>query len=265
MSVTALFHYPVKGLRGVEVSSLDLDARGPRFDRHWMVVDGEGRFVSQRTHPAMATLTARVERALCLEGPGLAALEVPLGADAGRRSVTVWRDTLEAVDTGDEAAAWLERALGQPCRLVRLADEARRLVDPKYSPRPDAHTGFSDGYPVLVVNEASLDALNARLRAKVPVNRFRPNVVVRLSPAWAEDGWRALRVGAVVLDAVKPCVRCPVVTTDQRIGARDAEPLEVLRALHSLEGRGPVFGQNAVHRAPGVVRVGDAVEVLATA
>lgn len=264
MSVTALFHYPVKGLRGVAVTALELDARGPRWDRHWMVVDAAGRFVSQRTHPAMATLAARVDGALRLEGPGLAPLEVPLDADAGRRAVTVWRDTLDAVDVGDAAAAWLSRALGLPCRLVRMADEARRLVDATYSPRPDAHTGFSDGYPVLVVNEASLEALNGRLRAPVPVDRFRPNVVVRLGPAWAEDGWQALRVGALLLDAVKPCVRCPVVTTDQRTGARDAEPLEVLRALHTLEGRGPVFGQNAVHRAPGVVRVGDDVEVLAT-
>lgn len=263
--VTALHHYPVKGLRGVAVEALAFDAVGPVDDRRWMVVDEAGRFLSQRTLPAMATLSAQVvDGQLTLSGAG-SALRVSVPALGARLDVTVWKDTVPAVDGGDDAAAFLSAALARPARLVRLADDARRTLDPEYSPSPAALNGFSDAYPALLTNEASLRAFVHGLGEALPMDRFRPNVVVDGAAAWAEDGWGALRVGALTFDAVKPCVRCAVITTDQRTGERSPHVLPALAQAHSAKGKGPVFGMNLVHREPGVVRVGDVVEVLALA
>lgn len=266
MRVTALHHYPVKGLRGLAVDSLAFDAVGPLEDRRWMVVDAAGRFVSQRSHPQLATLAARGRdgglEVLAADGGRLA---VATPGDGPRRPVTVWRDTVPSLDAGDEAAAFFSRVLGAPARLVRLAPEAARALDPEYAPRPDARNGFSDAYPALLTSEASRVALERALAGPLPMDRFRPNVVVDGEAAWAEDGWGVVQVGALTFDAVKPCVRCAVITTDQATGARSPEPLTVLSRVHAAQGRGPVFGMNLVHRGPGVVRVGDAVQVLALA
>jgi uncharacterized protein YcbX len=189
-------------------------------------------------------------------------LEVPTPTLAApRRRVTVWRDTFDALDAGDEAARWLTAHLGFTCRLVRFADDVRRAVDPAYA--PDAETSFTDGYPLLITNEASLDALNATLPAPVPMARFRPNLVVRAPHAWAEDRWAALEVGGVTLEGVKPCARCVAITRDQQTGEQPSgpAPLSALAALHTLPGRGAIFGMNLVHRGHGTLRVGDAVRL----
>jgi uncharacterized protein YcbX len=263
MKVTGLWVYPVKSLRGAPVDLLRVGERGPAWDRHWMLVDAHGKFLTQRTRPLLARLTPSLtDSSLSLEGPGLQRLSVPLAADEGRRAVTVWRDTFDAIDCGEEAARWLSAFVSEPCRLVRMADEVRRPLDPKYSPRPDAHTAFADAYPLLGVNEASLDELNGRLATAVPMDRFRANLIVRGDAPWEEDRWRALKVGSLTLDAVKPCARCVVITTDQRTGERASEPLATLTTYRLQEPFGVVFGQNLVPRAPGVLQVGDAVEVL---
>jgi uncharacterized protein YcbX len=267
MRITSLFRYPVKGLRGVACDSLELGPRGPLHDRHWMVVGPDDRFLSQRSTPRMATLNA------ALTGDGLVLstdeggrLPVPFDAGATARTVGIWRDTVEAIDCGDEPAAWLSARLGQPCRLVRLPDATVRTLDPKFSPRPDAQTGFADAYPVLVTNTASLDALNRELSSPLGMERFRPNVVVTGAPAWAEDEWRVVQAGAITLDLVKPCARCAVITTDQRTGDKPdgPAPLSTLAASRTLQPFGAIFGQNAVHRGPGTLRVGDPVTVVTT-
>ncbi len=260
--VTSLHHYPVKGLRGVDVELLVFDALGPLEDRRWMVVDESERFLSQRTHPAMATLGARlVDGQLELSGP-VGMLRVPLQASGPTRAVTVWKDTVPAVDAGDAAADFFTQALGRPARLVRLSADARRTLDPAYSPSPQALNGFSDAYPALVTCTASLSAFSAALGHALPMDRFRPNVVLEGTPAWDEDGWGVVKVGALTLDAVKPCVRCAVITTDQRTGERSPEVLTALTKVHAAQGKGAVFGMNLVHRGPGVLRVGDGLEVL---
>jgi uncharacterized protein YcbX len=266
MRIAGLFHYPVKSLRGLAVDELILDARGPRHDREWMVVDTNGRFLTQRTTPCMATLTARLRNGQLELSDDAGAVLLVDSAPGPSRDVTVWKDTVTATDCGDAAATWLTVRLGQPCRLVRMPDSTLRPVDPKYSPRPDAHTTFADAYPVLLTNAASLDALNTNLPAPLGMERFRANVVISGAPAWAEDEWRAVTVGSITFDLVKPCARCVVITTDQRTGERPhgSTPLSTLARLRTLQPFGAIFGQNAVHRSTGTLRVGDELHVIDT-
>jgi uncharacterized protein YcbX len=265
MRVVGLLFYPVKSMRGVEAEVLELGPRGPTHDREFMVVDEANRFVTQRNAPALATLTARVDGAtLALGDDDGVALSVPLDVEGPRRDVTVWRDTVSAIDCGDAAATWLEARLQHPCRLVRMPGSTIRPLDPKFSPRPGAQTGFADAYPVLLTNASSLDALNRELPHALGMERFRPNVVVTGAPEWAEDEWLVVQVGAVTFDLVKPCARCAVITTDQRSGEKPdgTTPLTVLAASRTLPPFGAIFGQNAVHRSSGTLRVGDPLVVL---
>ena len=227
-----------------------------------MVVDRSGRFMTQRAVPSMARLQPTVTHdALEVSGPAGAPMRVPLQADAGRREITVWKDSFQAIDCGDEAAQWLAQQLGSPgCRLVRMADDVHRRLDPTYVSDAEAGTAFADGYPLLLANEASLAELNQRLRQPVPMNRFRPNVEVSGPPAWAEEAWAKVRLGALELDAVKPCSRCAVITTDQLTGERPGpEPLQTLASYRTLYGLGAIFGMNLVPKRLGTVQVGDAI------
>ncbi len=154
--------------------------------------------------------------------------------------------------------------MGRECRLVRFADDAVRPVNPKYAPRPTDQVSFADGYPFLIVSEASLAELNSRLDDPLPMNRFRPNIVVADTEAYAEDTWRAIRVGGEAIDVVKPCGRCMVTTTDQATAPRAKEPLRTLATYRRDTGGGPLFGMNAIQRASGgTIHVGDSIEVLA--
>lgn len=263
MRVTGLFIYPVKSLRAVQVSSFEVTTRGPRHDRGFMVVDPTGKFMSQRETPKMTLLQPTVlTDSLHVQGP-VGELLVPLSEDHGRRDISVWKDRFSAIDCGDEAAKWFSAALEKECRLVRMADDAHRGLDPKYVSDASAETGFSDGYPLLIANEASLEELNSRLEVPVPMNRFRPNVVVSGPAAWAEDGWSRVQVGALELDAVKPCSRCPIITTDQLTGERAGkEPLKTLASYRTMPKLGAIFGMNLVPRRSGItVHVGDSLEV----
>jgi len=179
-----------------------------------------------------------------------------------RVAVEVWRHRGPALDQGDAAAALLSEHLEISCRLVRIPPDHARRVNPAFSPE-EAHTAFSDGYPLLLVSEASLADLNARLETPLPMNRFRPNLVVRGCAPFAEDGWKRIRIGGLELDVAKPCDRCLVTTTDQATGERDGqEPLRTL-ATYRKRGEGVLFGQNLVHRGRGALALGASVEVLA--
>ena len=269
MTISALYTYPVKGCAALQHQQIALDARGPLWDRRWMVVDAEGIFVTQRSHPPMAVIQPALSAdALTLTAPGFSPLTIPLQAERGEAlSVTIWNDTCDAWDEGKVAAGWFSDLLEGDLRLVRMTDSWFRRVNPKYAPEP-AQTGFSDAYPLLIVSEESLADLNAHLQARgaqpVPMSRFRPNVVVRGASAYAEDGWRTVQIGGVTLDVVKPCARCAVTTVDQLTGTvpDNTEPLGTLSTYRKQDGK-VMFAQNAVHRAPGTLTLGAAVEVLA--
>ncbi len=273
MRVSQINIYPIKSCGGIALDAAQIDARGFVNDRRWLLVDSANHCLTQRELPRMALIAVAIEDGcLRLTAPGVSALELPVDQPGARVAVSVWKDGgIGAVDQGDGVAAWFRALLGRECRLVRFADDAVRPVNPKYAPHPTdssaapegRQVGFADGFPFLIISEASLADLNARLDNPLPMNRFRPNIVVADTEPYAEDGWRAIRVGGEEIDVVKPCGRCMVTTTDQATAARAKEPLRTLASYRRDTGGGPLFGMNAIHRTSGgTIHVGDSVEVL---
>ncbi|HEX7049812.1 MAG TPA: MOSC N-terminal beta barrel domain-containing protein [Longimicrobiales bacterium] len=265
LALSGIRIYPVKSAAGIEVSRWEVDRFGLRYDRRWMVVDRAGDCMTQREHPRMALIgVALADGVLELRAPGAAPLRLPTAPPraAGSLDVRIWHDRVRATPVSDEADRWLSEVLGTPCRLVFRPDGAERCTRP-----PPAGAGvpiaFPDAYPFLLLSEESLDGLNARLAEPLPMNRFRPNLIVRgAAAAHAEDTWKRVRVGSIPMDVVKPCARCVITTTDQATGERGVEPLRTL-ATYRRKGSGVLFGQNLIHRDTGTLRVGDPIEVLA--
>ncbi|WP_070988971.1 MOSC domain-containing protein [Halofilum ochraceum] len=258
MQISELNIYPVKSLHGVGLTRARLTPRGLAYDRHWMVVDAAQRFVTQREIPPMARIAVRLtDDALILEHADHAPLTIELTrSDQPRLAVTIFQDECEALDEGEEAAAWLSAILGQQgLRLVRFAEDRRRDVEPDWLRGEQAHTAFPDGYPFLVTAEGSLAGLNESLAKKgldaVPMDRFRPNIVVDSDAPFAERDWDELaadgdgwRIGIR-----KPCKRCKVITVDQDNGTTPLikEPLKTLAEMATQPGmKGAFFGQNAI-------------------
>lgn len=272
VKVAGLFSYPVKGCRVIAHASADVLASGIRHDREWMVVDtrrSPAIFLSQRECPVMATLTVTVT-----DSDGLLishnndALVVPSPARNALLKVKVWNHETVALDAGEAASDWLNATLGMArgqLRLVRFHPEMRRDCNRLHAGDSDAHTFFADGYPLLVTNVESLADLNMRMRRDatnaMPMNRFRPNVVIAGLPAWDEDHINTLSIGEVVLKLAKPCVRCQVTTTDQLSGAQlSDEPLNTLAKFRNNPDLGGVtFGWNAVVLKSGRISVFDRV------
>jgi uncharacterized protein YcbX len=238
-----------------------VDDFGLRHDRRWMVVDQEGEAVTQREHPRMAlTRTAIEGDRLRVSAPGRAPLDLPLEpAGAVTTMATVWGDACASHWMGARAAGWFSELLGFPCSLVYMPGETRRPADPAFAP-PGVRVSYVDAFPFLLLSEESLADLNTRLPDPVPMNRFRPNLVIAGGGPYAEDGLRAFRLGPLELEAVKPCARCVLTTTDQETGFRGPEPLRTLARYRKANGK-VLFGQNVVHRAPGRLSVGDPVRV----
>ena len=199
---------------------------------------------------------------LAADGMGRLAVADP-GLDARRDPVIIWTDECEAASAGPAAGEWFSELLGAPCRLVRLPLSTVRQVDLRYA-EPGDRVGFADGFPFLLLSQGSLDELNRRLDVPVPMNRFRPNIVVEGCEPHAEDGWSQVTMGGVGFRIVKPCARCVITTTDQRSGERGREPLRTLATYRVFDGK-VLFGQNLIHDGPGVVRVGQECVVAAPA
>jgi len=258
--------YPVKGLGAQSQGTAIVEACGLREDRRWMVVDAEGRFMTQRVLPFMAVIQAVATPAsIILSKPGMQTVEIPHpGPSATEEPVTVWRDTVMAADAGPIASTWFSEALGIEARLIHMRDEAARPSRSAHA-LPGETVSFADGFPVLLTSLASLAALNTQLAHPVPINRFRANLIVEGAAPWAEDTWRLLRIGTVTFRVAKPCDRCTVTTIDQSTGLRP-DRLEPLRTLDRIrhDECGIMFGQNLVPVQLGRLNVGDAVEVLET-
>lgn len=261
MRLSALHASPVKSCRGIAPARWKLDAYGLHGDRSWMVADAAGRYLTQRELPRLALVGTRIDdERVVLSAPGRAPLELPpAGTAAG--DVEVWRHLGPAVDGGDAAASWISAHLDVPTRLVAMPRGHARPVDRDWFDCA-AHTSFFDGFPLLLISEGSLEDLNARLRKHLPMERFRPNLVVRGAEPYEEDLWKRIRIGDVEMAVVKPCSRCTIPSTDQATGERDGvEPLRTL-ARYRKTALGVVFGQNLVHLSAGSLEVGAPVEVL---
>ncbi|MFF5263562.1 MOSC domain-containing protein [Actinomadura viridis] len=256
--VTELNVYPLKSGGGTALRTAELLPAGLRHDREFMLVTPEGRFLSQRDYARMAVLRPSYDgEVLTVEvaGPGAAAPFVHKAVDDGPvLEVVVHRSECRGTDQGDEAAAWFSALLDTDCRLVRFTGH-------RPTSRGGGEVAFADGYPLLVISAESLADLNGRLEEPVPMNRFRPSLVIEGLGPYGEDRVRLLRVGGTLIEMVKSCARCLVVTTDQDTGERGREPLRTLAGYRTID-RGIRFGQNAVPRTTGTLAVGDPVEIV---
>jgi hypothetical protein len=277
-TLTELNLYPIKSCAGIALREATLTEAGLMsehiYDREWMVVDAGGTFMTQREHPKMALITPRIKaETMELRAPGMLRLEIPLGLpdpeDARALDVRVWDDTVKAFDCDETTAAWFSGFLGVPCRLVRFHVDAKRFANTAWTGGVEAPTLFSDGYPVLVISQASLADLNGKLAAQsrdaLPMNRFRPSLVIDGVEAFEEDYMASIRLGNATLKPVKPCPRCPIPSVDQATGAIGPDPLDILqgyRANPKVDG-GITFGMNAIllNGDGELLRVGQEVDV----
>jgi uncharacterized protein len=273
--LAGLYIYPVKSLRGCPVAEAEVDALGVVGDRRFLVVDPAGKFMTQRTLPKMALIgTALEAQELVLSAAGSGEVRVAREAPGPARTVSIWAsDGLTAQDCGDEPAGWLSEVLKTPCRLVRVGNKFERPIPERRIPAPLLDRGapphrvsFQDAFPFLLIGQRSLDDLNDRLAAKgeepVPMNRFRPNLVVEGSAPFDEDSWGRIQIGNIVFHRAGHCVRCAVTTTDQETAVRGHEPLATLATYRRdpSDSTRINFGQNLIHETKsGRLRVGDAV------
>lgn len=264
MRLSELWRFPVKSLRGQRFASLSVVERGFVHDREWMVVDPNRRFLTQRQLSRMALIDTRVrDDRLVLAASGMHELVVEIGLPDGESvAVQVWSDTCKAIAPDPRADAWLSEFLDTPCRLVQMPADVRRPVDPTFA-RPEDSVGFADGFPFLLIGQAALDDLNARLDKSLPMLRFRPNLVVTGTRPFEEDEWRKIRIGELVFRVAKPCSRCIVPTIDPATAERYPEPLKTLMSYRRRDNK-IFFGQNLLHDGTGLLAQGMAVEVLET-
>lgn len=276
-TISSLTIYPVKSCAGIALQEALLTdtglSSGRVADREWMVVDPAGHFLTQREYPRMALVQPQLTaQGLLLSMPGQPPLALPYAADADaaaeKVAVTVWDDVVAARDGGDAAARWISSALGSACRLVRFDPAVQRLTGHRWTGGAGAPTHFADGYPLLAIGAASLAEINLRLgqagRAPLPMNRFRPNLVVAGLEAFEEDYVAQFEIGAAVLRLVKPCPRCPIPSIDQATGERGPDPLDVLQSFRRkpLLDDAICVGMNCVvgAGAGSILHVGQAVD-----
>jgi len=284
VSILSLHTYPVKSCASIDHDCVDIAQGGLCNDRQWVIVDGRGVFMTQRQYAKMALIRPRFDSAgsLILNAPGMPAFEIPARNTADHAAavdVRIWRSDTLGLDEGDAAADWLSAFLQTSCRLLRVHPQAQRAASPEHidawlarhgelAPAvPERHIfGFADGFPFLVANQASLDALNQRLQAKglapVPMNRFRPNIVIQGLDAYEEDYLAGMRIGGMTFAFVKRCARCPIPNIDQATAVQADEPGITLAEFRQFPD-GVLFGVNAVvggADAEASLRVGDMVE-----
>jgi len=257
--LSALNVYPIKSAGGIPAREWEVDDFGLRYDRRWMVVDSRGRMVTQRTYPRLALARPTIDgERLIVRAPGCEPLTLPLHPAASvSTTVTIWEDACLGLWQGDAAARWFSALLDAHVSLLHMPEATWRPAEPAFAP-PSSRVSFADAYPFLLLSEESLADLNRRLTVPLPMNRFRPNLVVQGVPAFGEDEMGPFTVGGIGFRAVKPCDRCVVTTTDQDTTERGPEPLRTLASFRKHDGK-VYFGQNVVHQGTGRLEVGMAV------
>ena len=277
MHVSEINIYPIKSCRGTSLMSAVVEPLGFEMDRRWLLVDKNGTFLTQRELPKMATIKVSLRGdAVEVHADGAQPMTVEPLRDGERKFVRVWKSESEALPCDFETNKWFSDVLGEEVKLLYMPDDAGRPVNPLFDRDGDL-VSFADGYPFMLLSEASLGDLNARLETPLPMNRFRPNLVVAGANAFAEDNWKRIKIGDAVFRSTKPCERCVITTVEPSRGEFDGkEPLKTLAtyrmAKHFMPDRietmgvdpnGVLFGQNLIPETPGVtIRVGDPVTVL---
>lgn len=277
MKVVDLYIYPIKSCQGIKIKAGEVTQKGFLWDREFMLVDQEGKFLTQRVYPLLATITVKINGdslSLSTTDNQNSSFELLPTLEGREIKVRVWSDRTTAIDQGDEVAQWFNEALKlsgkNQCRLVRQSNKHIRAVDEKYSFKPNQPVSFADGYPFLLTNTASLDDLNHRLEKKypdenqqIPMIRFRPNIVVKSDRPFIEDTWKTIKIGQVKFRLVKPCSRCIITTTDQITGERNKlkEPLATLSDFRTFKNQGIMFGQNVLPENLGIIKEGDFAQI----
>jgi uncharacterized protein YcbX len=291
MHLSELNIYPIKSCRGISLAEAVVEERGLQFDRRWMLVDENNRFLTQREYPVMATIRASVDNGQLIVNNGGNSIEIdPAKTQSRKERVTVWNSEVKATVYESEVSEFFSDILGASVRLAHMTDEDRRAVNPRFDRGHDI-VSFADGYPLMALGEATLQDLNQRIiadaggraddgvRAPLPMDRFRPNFVISGSEAHAEDNWLRVRIGGVAFRSTKPCERCVITTVDQARGEFDGkDPLKTLATYRlakdvmpdriealGVSPNGVLFGQNLIAETAGaMIKVGDEVEVIET-
>jgi uncharacterized protein YcbX len=280
MIVSKLCIYPLKSSQGIELQQAQVQTKGFVGDRVMMLVSGNGKFITQRQFPQLAKIQVRiVGQSITLEVvdnsfPSITFFSTLNGALI---EVEIWRDRLLAIDQGNEVAQWFHQFLNLPgdkvCRLVRQSSAYSRLLEKKYPNDEDQPLSLADNYPVMLTASASLMELNQRIieihqqrSQAIPMNRFRPNVVIETIEPFIEDCWRLIQIGEIQFEVVKPSSRCIITTIDQSDGAKNSlkEPLNTLGTFRQLSEQGVMFGVNLIPQHEGIIQLGDRLEVLET-
>lgn len=265
MTLSEIWIYPIKSLGGIRLTHALTEERGLQYDRRWMIVDENNVFITQRVHQKMALIDVE----LLPEGLRISQREapdehvlVPYKPDTNMPvTVQVWDDVVDAVTVSEAADAWLSQQLGLDLRLVMMPESTSRKADPRYA-QHDENVSFADGFPYLVISQASLDELNSRLPEPITMRRFRPNLVIGGTEPFAEDQWKEISIGGLRFEVVKPCARCVLTTINPETAEKGPEPLKTL-AGYRRNGHKIMFGQNVTARDFGELREGDAVQVHA--
>ncbi|SNS42802.1 hypothetical protein SAMN05421640_0096 [Ekhidna lutea] len=261
MKVSGLYIYPIKSLKGIALQEVEVMEKGFRYDRRWMLVNEQNGHITQRTHPHLSqigiSLTAESIIASHRDMPDL---KIPITLENGRNiQVTVWNDSVEALEAPQSISEWFSKIAGEPCKLVFMPEDGSRPVNPDRAINGE-NVSFADAYPYLIIGQSSLDDLNSRLEEKLPMNRFRPNIVVEESKPYEEDHWEDIQIGGLKFHVTHPCKRCVFTTIDQDTGKKAAEPLKTL-ATYRREGKDVIFGVNTLALETGTIKLGDEVSM----
>ncbi len=259
-----IFIYPVKSLAGIKVSKWTVNDKGLLHDRKWMLIDNHNQFLSQRRLPKMALIKTEIKNdTLILSTATSGSISLPLNPENGNDiNTTIWKDQCLAKTTSSEAGQWLSDFLEIDCNLVYQPDNIIRPVDPDYAIDTDK-VNFPDGFPFLIVSDASLITLNQEMEIPLPMQRFRPNLVISNCESYAEDSWREIQINSINFRLPKACSRCSVPTIDTETAQTNKEPLTTLSRLRRWNNK-VFFGQNALHNNSGELSVGDPVEIIKT-
>ncbi len=263
ITLSNLTYYPIKACRGFDLLESRVERMGLADDRRMMVVTPEGKFLTQREYPRLALITPTLRNdTVTLSAPNFDSIHFAIQKSGMPTPVNIWKSKgVHAIDQGEETTQWFSDWLGVSVRLVHVADGFKRKLNPDFAVSADDHTGFADGYPILIISEASLQDLNSKLVSALPMNRFRPNIVLQNCEPFAEDTWKRIRIGDVEMALVKPCPRCVVTTIDKETLEQNKEPLKTLNTYRKQKG-GAMFGMNVIPLNEGRLEVGMSVEIL---
>lgn len=262
--LSQIFIYPVKSLGGISLLTSIAEERGLKYDRRWMLIDENDCFLTQRQYPQMALLNVKIEGeflTISLKNNESENISLPLFSSSKKTlKVKIWEDTCAAELVNPEADNWFSEILKIKCRLVQMPESTKRLVDRKYSPE-EKSVSFADGYPFLIIGQASLDNLNEKLPQPLPINRFRPNFVFTGGEPFEEDNWNQFKIGEVVFSAIKPCARCMITTINQETAEMGFEPLATLASYRKIENK-VLFGMNLICNSAGSINLEDEITFL---